>query len=258
MSKTALETGRTSKKQLDSDLNSYSATASFAVKGKARGKDMLAFGAATSAALLGGTAVEAAIIHTPVGATLSPAMSSTQSANINMGASGSFNIFARGSTSSVYNTFFGSTATATSPGGASITAGNGGSVAINSARTQARKFSSGDMVGTSGSNLGTWRQVATDTNIGSSFSSTGFIGVKTGADNFGWIQVQASYGPQTVTIIDYAYDDSGAHILAGDTGSSAVPEPRTALLMGLGLLALGATGVQTMRRRRREQEEAAA
>jgi hypothetical protein len=254
MSTTGLETGRTSKKQFDRELKSYSATASFAVKGKKHGKDMLAFGAATSAALLGGTAVEAAIIHTVDGTVLTPAMSSTQSASINMGTSGNFNIIARGSTSGVSTTWGGATNPVSSPSNTLIRAGTWGNVALNSAWTQARKFSSGEMIGTPGSSLGAQFWSA---QVGNSFSSTGFIGVQTGASNFGWIQVHAASGPQTVTIIDYAYDDSGAHIAAGDTGVK-VPEPRAALLMGLGLLALGATGVQTMRRRRRQQEEAAA
>jgi hypothetical protein len=68
---------------------------------------------------------------------------------------------------------------------------------------------------------------------------------------YGWVKVHASITLQplqgTLTVFEWAYDDSGAPIRVGDTG--AVPAPTTALLT---LLGLGALGVQAYRRRREE------
>jgi hypothetical protein len=47
-----------------------------------------------------------------------------------------------------------------------------------------------------------------------------------------------------VTLIDWAYDTSGAQIPAGDTGT---PEPSTLALSGLAALALGAKGLRRWR-----------
>ena len=67
---------------------------------------------------------------------------------------------------------------------------------------------------------------------------------------YGWANVTltdgGSYG--TFVINEWAYDDSGDPIQAGQT--SAVPEPATYAL-GLGALALGAAGLRRMRQRKR-------
>ena len=67
---------------------------------------------------------------------------------------------------------------------------------------------------------------------------------------YGWANVTltegGSYG--TFVINEWAYDDSGSSIQAGQT--SAVPEPATYAL-GLGALALGAAGLRRMRQRKR-------
>jgi hypothetical protein len=71
-----------------------------------------------------------------------------------------------------------------------------------------------------------------------------FIGLQfpSGGDNyFAWIRVNVNNEAGTFTIVDWAYDSSGAPIVVG-----AVPEPST-----LGLLAAGAAGVAALRRRRR-------
>jgi hypothetical protein len=70
---------------------------------------------------------------------------------------------------------------------------------------------------------------------------------------FGWAYfhqtVSDTVGPD-VDILGVAYDDSGATIAAGDTGSS-VPEPSTMALTGLAALALGAKGLRRWRAARK-------
>jgi len=79
--------------------------------------------------------------------------------------------------------------------------------------------------------------------------TTAFMGVKffDAADDplFGWIRVTG--GPTAgfpATIVDWAYEDTGAGIL---TGAGIVPEPSS---LALGCLAAGAAGVAAWRRRK--------
>lgn len=62
---------------------------------------------------------------------------------------------------------------------------------------------------------------------------------------YGWIRVDIDRVNKVFVVKDWAYEDSGAEILAGNTGQGFVPEPGT-----LGLLAAGSAGVLAMRRRR--------
>jgi hypothetical protein len=79
-----------------------------------------------------------------------------------------------------------------------------------------------------------------------------FAGGHLSRDVYGWAQLEVSFapggpfvgGPQ-VTLVDWAYDTSGAQIPAGDTGT---PEPSTFVLTGLAALALGAKGLRAWRR----------
>ena len=67
---------------------------------------------------------------------------------------------------------------------------------------------------------------------------------------YGWGQLNVSLtdsGPD-VTLVDYAYDTSGAPIAAGDVG--AVPEPSYQFPLSLGALVLGAVGVRRWRAKR--------
>jgi hypothetical protein len=73
-----------------------------------------------------------------------------------------------------------------------------------------------------------------------------------GLTDYGWVQLSYSVGTNPgsgpdLKIIDYAWDNSGAMLPAGDSG---VPEPSTAGLMGLGALALGAAGLRRWRKSR--------
>jgi hypothetical protein len=72
--------------------------------------------------------------------------------------------------------------------------------------------------------------------------TSGFLGFtfdNAGTTNYGWLAVTYNAESQTLEIGDFAYEDSGAGILAG-----AIPEPSS-----LGLLALGASGLLARRRR---------
>jgi hypothetical protein len=81
------------------------------------------------------------------------------------------------------------------------------------------------------------------------FAAFRFTTASKGFD-FGWVRLKYTLGSNglanAVTAVDYAYDDTGASILAGQT-TSATPEPSTA---ALALLAAGAAGVMALRRRR--------
>jgi hypothetical protein len=78
---------------------------------------------------------------------------------------------------------------------------------------------------------------------------TGFAGFRTPSGNFGWVRLlwSSSAGfPNSITAIDWAVEDSGAPIRAGQTISS-VPEPGT---MSMSLLAAGAAGILAWRKRK--------
>ena len=72
-----------------------------------------------------------------------------------------------------------------------------------------------------------------------------------GITNYGWVElslaIDSTHGPN-VTLEGWAYENTGALINAGDTG---VPEPSSFALLGLGALALGATGVRRWRKARK-------
>lgn len=68
---------------------------------------------------------------------------------------------------------------------------------------------------------------------------------------YGWgelsIQGNGKTGPD-VTLVDYAYDDSGAKIEAGTTQLAPVPEPPEAFPLALVSLVMGAAGVRRWRK----------
>jgi len=78
-------------------------------------------------------------------------------------------------------------------------------------------------------------------------SSNNLVGIRftNGANTyFGWIRysLSSTSGAQPRAVVEYAYEDSGAGILAG------VPEPSTFAL--LGVMATGALGVRAWRKRK--------
>jgi hypothetical protein len=75
-------------------------------------------------------------------------------------------------------------------------------------------------------------------------------------DLYGWAQLSVTIPAKhelEVTLIDWAYDTSGAQIPAGDTGT---PEPSTFVLTGLAALALGARGLRAWREARKKEAAA--
>ena len=73
-----------------------------------------------------------------------------------------------------------------------------------------------------------------------------FSGGRLAEPLYGWAQIDAKFVKDRadVTLVDWAYDTSGAEIPAGDTGT---PEPSTFALTGLAALALGAKGLRSWR-----------
>ena len=86
----------------------------------------------------------------------------------------------------------------------------------------------------------------------------GFAGFRTAGtgtgstfiQRFGWIRLKWNSNsgfPNSITALDWAIEDSGAPIIAGDTGAASTPEPGT---MSMALLAAGAAGIVAWRKRR--------
>jgi hypothetical protein len=138
-------------------------------------------------------------------------------------------------------------------GFATVEGSNGAQVAYSGMSYWARRFGSGSTIG-SGADFNTFSIFIRGTNkkgtFGNwSFSTTGIAGFQLGSGNFGWIRLHvesiSGKSADKLTAIDWAYEDSGAAIAAGATGSAA-PAPAS-----LALLATGAVGVAAMRRRRK-------
>jgi hypothetical protein len=87
---------------------------------------------------------------------------------------------------------------------------------------------------------------------GIGFAAFEFVSTVSDNRDYGWVRLEYTSGasglPNSMTVLSWAYDDTGASIIAGDTGSApSAPEPSTA---AMALLAAGAAGVVALRRRR--------
>jgi hypothetical protein len=74
---------------------------------------------------------------------------------------------------------------------------------------------------------------------------------------YGWVELSyavtdtfGSNGTPTLTITEWAWEDNGAVLPAGDT-TDPTPEPATAITTGLAALALGAEGLRRWRKARK-------
>jgi hypothetical protein len=120
---------------------------------------------------------------------------------------------------------------------------NGGALAVFNGANHVAALGAGVMVDGS-SSLGTWQTMVPEYT-----GTTAFMGVEffDAANNprFGWIRITG--GPTLgfpATIVDWAYEDSGAGIL---TGATVIPEPNS---LALGCLAAGAAGLAAWRKRK--------
>ncbi len=127
-----------------------------------------------------------------------------------------------------------------------------------------RQFNAGAPIG-SGANFGTsglvkfGKRATSSGNVTSSTSSgnfahTGFAGFRLSNGDFGWIQLEwigtpaNSNMPYGIEALGWGIETDGSSINAGQTTTaSATPEPGT---LPLSLLALGAVGIVTWRKRR--------
>jgi hypothetical protein len=90
------------------------------------------------------------------------------------------------------------------------------------------------------------------------FGAGSYMGFKTAQGNYGWLEVTWAGATDTFQVYSGAYESvANVAILAGDTGTSAVPEPGQ-VASSLLLLALGAAGVTIQRQRAKKKQQAEA
>ena len=136
-------------------------------------------------------------------------------------------------------------------------------------------IAAGQLIGPGGSfdnwasQTANWTANSGLSNNGNGFpvNGSGFLGIKLSSGNYGWVRLRfEDLGPNQhlvdffpggtlqdgqgftdrFTIVDWAYENTGGAITAGDMGSpAAVPEPSA-----LALLAAGAAGLAAFRRRK--------
>ncbi len=129
-------------------------------------------------------------------------------------------------------------------------------IANNGSAASPRNFASGAMIDSAAlfSTSDIWNTSFTDTLTGAispDFGAGSYIGFKSENNHYGYFEVTWQSATNTFEILSGAYEDqAGVGILAGagasaGGGTSAVPEASTSL----GLLALGAGGLLTRRRK---------
>jgi hypothetical protein len=120
-----------------------------------------------------------------------------------------------------------------------------------------KKLAAGALISAGQNFAGTWsaaplRKFQNGVATGGTWASnrSGFAGFQAGPGNLGWVRLKwtntdGNPDPNTLTVADWAYNDTpGESILAGDTGIPT-PEPSSTAL-----LALAAAGAASLRRRR--------
>ena len=204
-------------------------------------KACVGFGVATSAALIAGSELDADVIYSGI---QNKSITGTATTSIDIDGAGNDFQFRIGMGGGIVDI---------SPLNAGdLLAGNG---------LDAQRFEFNSFIGTAGSSLGSafgFGSYAMGEAAGFT-SNPGFLGVQLASGNFGWIQV--NYTAPTWTVVDWAFDNTGNHLLAGDgiqsTGlrpgndvPQAIPEPSSSVLAWLGLLSMGVAGIRELRRRK--------
>jgi hypothetical protein len=194
------------------------------------------YAAAAGSALAFASSADATTIYTVANATYPFANFGTAAVNLDGGATDATFDFTTLGTAWVADVT-GFDIAATVPGGQALKLALGDAISnALSFLTQANVLS----LATLSSNNGPW-----------GVGSTGFLGLKTDQGNFGWIRLEflntdADKFPEFLRIVDYAYNDNGQPINAGD-GIPPNPVPAPA---PLALLAIGAAGIAATRRQR--------
>ncbi|MCB9386107.1 MAG: PEP-CTERM sorting domain-containing protein [Bryobacterales bacterium] len=228
--------------------------------------------AAAGAALAGAGIAEAALIVSPNEGFAVTAVSSLNAASVDVDGDGNPDILAGVSASFFYNpgfsSFFSSYTGAVSSGSlfqynvAYITAGQKlgfaqasnlfgqSSANLNATTTTTSLFTGFPPYGGAGASI-----VRTFSTF---FGFAFFAGSNaTATPNLGWLHsiVQFAPGLTRITFDQIVYETvPGQPIHVGERPQSAVPEPSSVGLMGLGLLALGGRGLREWRRRKKKQD----
>ncbi len=106
-----------------------------------------------------------------------------------------------------------------------------------------RSASSGSSI-TTGQSFASFLSISTDPGNG-----TVTYAFRTTLNTVGWIRMKLGFSQDPVIYLSAAFNNTpGGSIVAG-VGASPIPEPGTAALFGLGLLAMGAAGVRKMRKK---------
>lgn len=197
-------------------------------------------GATSVVALFAASSLDAGIIVSDLGATVSFDGVTSFSWDIDGDGGAELSIASNGSSSS-------SSSTATAIGIGNFS--DGFEVRVHF--SQLENLSKDVAVGTIHFATGPFAYLVYTSVLGSAYSNfdsleSGYIGFKfeSASDTlYGWAEVILDAG--SFQLVQWAYEDSGGDILVGDVG--AIPEPAGAAT-GLGLLALGAAGLRRMRR----------
>jgi hypothetical protein len=99
-----------------------------------------------------------------------------------------------------------------------------------------------------GEQWSTFRKTVSPVSVSPDFGPGSYIGIKTQNGNFGWLEVTWTSATNQFQVFSGAYQSvPGVAILAGDTGTAAVPEPST---WAMSALLAGGVGATLWRRRR--------
>ena len=261
-------------RELDQALENYASMATHVPqRDRAPYKAWLGYGAA-SAAMVIGSAAEAAVMFSTdpiIGTTLTRSVNGTVSTGLDIDGDSvdDFNVGIESVAFTTVTTVTTGTITLRGAGASAFVSGNGTKSQIGSrnyGNSSFVEFDSGDdgaSVASAFSGFAVSGTVTTSSFGVDASSGTTVVGVKfdvSSVSHFGWIRLgltvdDGPHGvfqfPTTLTILQAGWEDvagAPAHVSENTATASA---PGTAALLGLGLLALGASGVRRFRRERK-------